>query len=44
MQNRIRTTSATTTSATPATEPLPPAGQATLDRLEQALTRGGARS
>lgn len=25
------------------TEPLPPAGQAALNRLEQALTPGGAR-
>ncbi|MFJ3043632.1 hypothetical protein [Streptomyces tendae] len=42
--NRIaQTTSTRTTDATPSTEPLPPAGQAALKRLEQAITRGGAR-
>lgn len=43
MQNRIRPVPPSTTTDTPSTEPLPPAGQAALNRLEQALTPGGAR-
>lgn len=42
--NRIAQAPSTSTpDSTQATEPLPPAGQAALNRLEQALTPGGAR-
>lgn len=42
--NRIAQAPSTSTpDSTPSTEPLPPAGLAALNRLEQALTRGGAR-